>query len=310
MKIIFMGTPDFAVPCLKALIDSAHEVIAVYTQPDKPKGRGHKMQYTPVKAIALENSISVFQPTKLKTDEVKAQIKDFNADFIVVVAYGKLLPMEILEAPKYGSINVHASLLPKYRGAGPIQWAVLNGETRTGVTTMFMGEGLDTGDMLLTAETDIGENETASELYYRLSFLGAPILLETINRIIDGTAVRIKQDDSKTCYAPVLTKELCTVSFEKTANLVHNQIRGLSTWPCATVMLDGKKLKLYKSEIVGANGYEKVIAGAVLDNKKFIVGCGENTAIKLVEVQLDGSKRMNGEDFLRGKKIAIGTTIE
>ena len=306
MNIVFMGTPEFAVASLQALIDNKNNVVGVYSQPDKPKGRGHKLQYTPVKEVAVENNIKVFQPTTLKTQEALEEFKALKPDLAVVVAYGKILPKEILEVPTYGCINVHASLLPKYRGAGPIQWSVLNGEKVTGVTTMYMAEGLDTGDMILKSETEIGENETASELHDRLAVIGAELLLDTLKLIEQGYDPRSPQNDEESSYAPMLTKELCPIDFNKNAKLVHNQIRGLSTWPCAVTMLDGKRIKVYNSEVV--NGY-KGKPGELLDNKKFIVACGDNTAIKFTSVQYEGSKRMNSEDFLRGKQVSTGIIL-
>ncbi|MDE5993716.1 MAG: methionyl-tRNA formyltransferase, partial [Oscillospiraceae bacterium] len=251
MNIIFMGTPDFAVPCLKALIDSGENVTAVFTQPDKPKGRGYKLTPPPVKEVALTHNIPVYQPLSLKKGEdaetAMKTITELAPDLIIVVAYGKILPKAILDAPKY-CINVHASLLPKYRGAGPIQWSVLNGEKVTGVTTMLMAEGIDTGDMLLSKSTEIGENETASELHDRLSELGAEVLLETVKAVKSDSLTPVPQEDSQSTHAPMLTKDMCPIDFSKSAQEVHNQIRGLSAFPCATTVLDGKRLKVYRSE--------------------------------------------------------------
>lgn len=304
MRIVFMGTPDFAVPCLQALLDANEEIVGVFTQPDKPKGRGHKVLPPPVKELALQHHIPVFQPVSLRNEEVTKQIEALAPDLMVVVAYGKILPKAILDLPPYGCINVHGSLLPKYRGAGPIQWSVLNGETKTGVTTMYLAEGMDTGDMILTGETEIGENETASELYDRLSVLGAEVLLKTVAQIKAGTVKRIPQDEALASYAPMLSKELSQIDFTKSASLVHNQIRGLSSWPCAVTTVLGKRLKVYRSEIV--TGYHGT-PGEVLCNKTFVVACGEDTAIRFTEVQFEGSKRMKSEDFLRGKQIPLQT---
>jgi methionyl-tRNA formyltransferase len=306
MRIVFMGTPDFAAPCLQALLDSPHEVCGVFTQPDKPKGRGHKVLPPPVKQLAGRYGVPVYQPATLKTEDGVAPLRELSPDLIVVVAYGKLLPKAVLELPKYGCINVHASLLPKYRGAGPIQWCVLNGETETGVTTMYMAEGLDTGDMLLKTKTTIGENETASELHDRLSVIGAKLLTETLEALEAGALNPQKQDDSLACYAPMLSKELSAIDFTRPARLVHNQIRGLSSWPCASTILHGKRLKIYRSEL--ADGYHGG-CGEVLDEKRLIVGCGEQTAVCLSEVQYEGSKRMKSEDFLRGHKVEKGTRL-
>lgn len=306
MRIVFMGTPDFAVPCLQALYDRHYDVAGVFTQPDKPKGRGHKVQPPPVKELALAHQTEVYQPVSLKEDAAFESLSKLRPDLIVVVAYGKILPKRVLDLPKYHCINVHASLLPKYRGAGPIQWSILNGETVTGVTTMYMAEGLDTGDMILKAETKIGDNETADELHDRLSVLGANLLLDTLREIENGTAEGKKQDDAQSCYAPMLTKELSALDFTKTAAQLHNQIRGLSSWPCASTVLLGKRLKVYRSELV--SGYHGN-PGEILCNKTFIVACGDQTAIRFAEVQYEGSKRMKSEDFLRGKRIENKTVL-
>ena len=312
MNIVFMGTPDFAVPCLKALIDSGENVQAVFTQPDKPKGRGYKLTPPPVKELALTYNIPVYQPVSLKhgddATETMTVLKELSPDLIIVVAYGKILPKAILDLPKY-CINVHASLLPKYRGAGPIQWSVLNGEKITGVTTMLMAEGLDTGDMLISKSVEIGENETASELHDRLSVLGAEVLLDTIRSVKDNTLTPIQQDDSLSCYAPMLTKDMCTIDFSKPALEVHNHIRGLSSFPGAVTMLNGKRLKVYKS-IYEDTVISDNIAGTVVNTDNFTVVCGDGKCVKFVEVQAEGSKRMNTSDFLRGKSIEEGTVLK
>lgn len=302
-----MGTPEFAVPTLISLIENNYDIVGTFTQPDKKKGRGQKLAFSPVKEIALKNNIPVFQPTTLKSEESFSLIKDLNPDLIVVVAYGKILPNKILDLPQYGCINVHASLLPKYRGAGPIQWSVLNGEEKTGVTTMYMADGIDTGDMLLKSETPIGENETASELHDRLSNMGAQLLINTLEQLKNNNLKRIPQDDEKASHAPMLTKELSPIDFNKNAKEIHRQICGLSEWPCAQTSLNGKRLKVYKSEIVTPD--KKASAGQIIDVKQCIIACGENTAIKLVEVQYEGSKRMGGADFLRGQRVNIFDTL-
>lgn len=312
MNIVFMGTPDFAVPCLKALIENGEVVQAVFTQPDKPKGRGYKLTPPPVKEVALTYNIPVYQPESLKNGEDAENtlkiLTELAPDLIIVVAYGKILPKAILELPKY-CINVHASLLPKYRGAGPIQWSVLNGEKVTGVTTMLMAEGLDTGDMLLSEAVEIGANETASELHDRLSELGAKVLLETIETVKDNTFTPVKQDDSLSCYAPMLTKDMCPIDFSKSAQEVHNQIRGLSAFPCATTMLNDKRLKIYKSECTDDKCTDKA-AGTIVNAKNFTVVCGDGNCIKILEVQAEGGKRMNTADYLRGKSIVEGTVLK
>ncbi len=304
MNIVFMGTPEFAVPCLQKILDAGYPVTGVFTQPDKPKGRGYKLVPPPVKALALEKGLPVFQPTTLKSDEVFETLKGCNPDLIVVVAYGKILPKRVLELPQYGCINVHASLLPKYRGAGPIQWAVLNGETETGVTTMYMAEGLDTGDMLEQTRTPIGENETADELYTRLSHIGADTLLTTLRKLENDSLLRTPQDDALSCYAPMLDKSLCPIDFTKDAREIHNQIRGLSSWPAATTTYKGKRLKVYESRLVNLSG----TPGTVLDPKKFIVACGKG-AVQLTSVQYEGGKRMPADAFLRGKPAEKGEKL-
>lgn len=310
MNIVFMGTPDFAVPCLKALIDSDNKVTGVFTQPDKPKGRGYKLTPPPVKVLAEENGIPVFQPTSLKKGEdaenALKTLKELSPDLIVVVAYGKILPKEVLDVPKLYCMNVHASLLPKYRGAGPIQWSVLNGEKETGVTTMLMAEGLDTGDMLMKKSTEIGENETASELHDRLSLIGAELLIETIDAIKNDNVTPVKQNDDESSYSPMLTKDMCPIDFNKTAREIHNQIRGLSDWPCATAIMGEKRIKIYKSHIVKS---VKGTVGEIVDADKFIVCCGDNNGIAVDEIQAEGGKRMKTADYLRGNKIEKGAKL-
>ncbi len=297
MKIVFMGTPDFAVPCLQALLDHSYEVTGVFTQPDKPKGRGYQLAPPPVKELAVSRGIPVFQPKTLRDGAALEQVKSCSPDLIIVVAYGKILPKEVLELPRLGCINVHASLLPKYRGAGPIQWAILNGETVTGVTTMYMAEGIDTGDMLESASLEIGADETADELHDRLSVLGAQLLLSTVEKAENGQLEPKKQDDALSSHAPMLTKELSQIDFRKPAQQVHNQIRGLSSWPAAYTCYQGKRLKVYASHISSGSGEP----GELLNPKKFVVACGEG-AVELAVVQYEGSRKMTGGEFLRGKK--------
>lgn len=312
MNIVFMGTPDFAVPCLQALIDAGENVRAVFTQPDKPKGRGYKLLPPPVKALALTHNIPVYQPLSLKKGEDAASaletLKEISPDIIVVVAYGKILPKEILDLPKYCCINVHASLLPRYRGAAPIQRCVLDGEKETGVTTMLMAEGLDTGDMLLKASTEIGEDETASELHDRLSVLGAELLIKTINGVKDNTITPQKQDDSLSNYAAMLTKDMCPIDFGRTAQEVHNHIRGLSASPCAVSMLNGKRLKVYRSTLAGDKTYPDE-PGTIVNEKDFTVVCGDGRGVTFTEVQAEGGKRMKTADYLRGNHIEKGMKL-
>lgn len=305
MKIVFMGTPDFAVPSLKALLDSGETVTGVFTQPDKPKGRGHRLQPPPVKMAAEEYGIPIFQPVSLRKDETLEELKALEPELIVVVAYGKILPRAVLELPRFGCINVHGSLLPKYRGAAPIQWTVLNGDPVGGVTTMFMADGIDTGDMLLKAETPVGENETASELYERLSYMGAELLMKTLSALKDGTLHPEPQDEAVATHAPMLTKEMGRLDFTKPSVELHHLICGLSGWPCAYTEIDGKRLKVYRSRLCEAAGKP----GEILDSKRFVVGCGSG-ALELLEVQYEGSKRMPGDAFLRGRRLAAGDFIE
>lgn len=309
MKIVFMGTPDFAVPSLKKLIDAGHEVAAVFTQTDKPKGRGKKLAFSPVKELALSHDIPVYQPDSLKkeTDEYLPILKSLAPDVIVVVAYGKILPPEVLDVPRLGCINVHGSLLPKYRGAAPIQWTVLNGDKLGGVTTMLMAEGLDTGDMLLSESVEVEPLETASELYSRLSFVGADLLIETLIGLEKGGITPIAQNDEESSYAPMLSKEMSPIDFKKSAVEIKNQIQGLSDWPCATFYLDGARMKVYRCEVVGTDDCNDT-PGMVVNEKDFTVACGFGS-LRFLEVQAEGSKRMNVKDYLRGKPIKKGTVL-
>lgn len=306
MNVIFMGTPDFAVPCLEKLIEY-HNVTAVFSQPDKPVGRKQILTPPPVKQCANEHNIAVFQPKSLKDDEIAKQIEDMKADIIVVVAYGKILPKRILDAAKYGCINVHASLLPKYRGAAPIQWAVINGDKETGVTVMQMDEGLDTGDMLLVKKTDIGINETSEELFERLSIIGANALIEALDDIEKGRAKPTKQGEAKTSYAQKITKLLSPIDWNKSAFEVHNLVRGLQTWPCAQTKLNGKNIKIHKtvlSDIIGGKAGE-----IIYSNKKLIVSCGDGKCVEILELQPDGKKRMDTKSFLAGNNVTVGTLL-
>lgn len=304
MNIVFMGTPDFSVPCLQRLIDDGHNVSAVFTQPDKPKGRGHHMMPPPVKELALKYDIPVYQPQRLRNSDAVEILSKIAPELIIVVAYGQILPKEVLELPKFGCINIHASLLPRYRGAAPIQWCVLNGEKKSGVTSMQMDVGLDTGDMLLTAETEIGENDTAEDLHDRLSVLGAQVMSDTIKLLEKGGLNPEKQDDSLSNYAPMLSKELCPVNWNESAQSVHNKVRGLYSWPCATTELDGKIIKIHKTSLCGkVNGEPGEI---VQNDKKIIVACGDGKGIEIVTLQAQGKKAMNAADYLRGNPMEKG----
>ncbi len=308
MKIVFMGTPDFAVISLtKLLNDPFYEVAAVFTQPDKPVGRKRILTPPPVKAEAAAHGIPVYQPVTMRDGKAAEILRGIAPDVIVVVAYGKILPQEVLEIPAQGCVNVHGSLLPKYRGAAPIQWAVLNGEKTAGVTTMLMDAGLDTGDMLLKAETPIGENENYGELFLRLADIGADLLDATLKGMNAGTIKREKQDNALAVYAPMLDKSMCPIDWSKSAQEVHNQIRGLCPWPIATTVLNGKVLKVYASLLCGETISGK--AGEVLESgKKLVIACGSG-AIELTQVQYDGGKRMAIQDFLRGHSVKAGEIL-
>ncbi len=297
MNIVFMGTPDFAVPSLKALIDAGHNIMRVYSQPDRPKGRGHKMQYTPVKELALEHNIEVFQPTTFKDEDTVKDLASLKPELIVVVAYGKILPKSVLEIPKKGCINVHGSLLPKYRGAAPIQWAVLNGDEISGVCTMFMAEGMDTGDVLLTAKTEIGEYESSGELFDRLMIMGANLLTETIDKLDEITP--IKQDESKASHAPMINKEMSIIDFNKTAKEIKCLVYGLNPWPSAKMMINGRNIKVFSVKITEDKGK----AGELFSKgSKLCVYCGD-ASLELLEIQPENGKRMSGESFLLGNPI-------
>lgn len=303
MNVVFMGTPDFAVPSLEN-IAKVHTVQAVFTQPDKPVGR--KMILTPpdVKVCAEKLEIPVYQPVKLKDSDSYEIIKELNPDVIVVVAYGQILPENILNIPKYGCINVHGSLLPKYRGAAPIQWSVLNGDKVTGVTTMYMEKGLDTGDILETKEYEIGINDTADEVFDTLAEMGGKLILDTLEKAEKGELHPIKQDDSKSSYAKMLDKSMCNIDFSKTNLQVHNQVRGLSPWPVASTKLNGKVLKIFETRLAEGKGKP----GEILNTNPLTIACGEG-AVVVNTVQLQGKKRMDSKAFLQGHKLEKGTVI-
>ncbi|KJF26879.1 methionyl-tRNA formyltransferase [Clostridium aceticum] len=303
MRIVFMGTPDFAVPSLEALIEENYNVVGVFTQPDRPKGRGKKLAMPPIKEKALEHNLQVFQPSSLKDIKTVELIKEMNPDVIVVVAYGQILTKEVLEIPALGCINVHGSLLPKYRGAGPIQWAIIHGEKTTGITTMYMEEGLDTGDMILKEEVSIGENETAGELYHRLALVGGDLLKKTLIQIRQGNAPREKQREELSSYAPMLTKELGEIQWHKTAEEIHNLIRGTIPWPMSYTTYLGKTMKIWKSSVMTDEiSHEPGKIVEVLKDKIY-VATGKDLLV-IEEVQFSGGKRLSVKDFL------VGNTIE
>ena len=305
MNIVFMGTPDFAVPALKAIANSNHTVSGVFTQPDKPRGR--KMIMTPpdVKVCAEEFNIPVFQPKSMKSQEALQILTDLKPDVVVVAAYGQILPQAVLDVPRFGCINIHGSLLPKYRGASPIQEAVLNGDKVTGVTTMLMNAGLDTGDILLSVKTEIGENETSGELFDRLAQLGGELILKTLDVVENGTAEPKKQDDSFATHTSKIDKSLCPIDFSKPSFEVHNKIRGLNPWPIATAKLCGKNVKIFSSKLSELRG----ASGTVLSVKPLVIGCGEKS-VEILELQPEGKKRMSASAFAAGHKISIGDTVQ
>ena len=300
MRVVFMGTPSFACPSLEALQEANYEILGVFTQPDKPARRGQKLTAPPVKELALERHLPVYQPQSLSDEGVIAQIKALAPDIIIVVAYGKLLPQEVLDIAPYGAINVHGSILPKYRGAAPIQWAVLNGETKTGITIMQMDKGLDTGDMLSVWETDILAQETAGELFERLSVQGAKCLIETLEQIKAGQLSPVPQDDSRSSYAPQLRKEDSAVNWAKSAQEIHNQIRGLNPWPMATGEVAGRGFKFHKARV----GERKGAPGQVLqaDKHGIEVACGQGS-VCIEILQAAGKRAMTAEEYLRGNPI-------
>ncbi|MBT1074136.1 methionyl-tRNA formyltransferase [Geobacter grbiciae] len=306
LSIIFMGTPDFACPTLTRLIERGEDVIAVVTQPDRPKGRGQKLVPPPVKVIAEEHGIPVLQPQKVRAPEVIAQIRELNPDLIVVVAFGQILPQSLLDIPRHGCINIHASLLPRYRGAAPINWCLINGETETGITTMQMDAGLDTGDMLVKRSISIGPDEDAQSLHDRLSLLGAETIDETLDRLQVGTLTREKQDDALTCYAPMLKKEDGLIDWKQEPQQIKNLVRGFTPWPGAYTTLDGKTLKLYKVSVATECGKPGDIMAVGKDG--IIVGCG-SCSLRIEELQLEGRKRLSASDFLAGCRLEPGIRL-
>lgn len=307
MKIVFMGTPDYAAVTLKKLIASDHEIAAVFAQPDKPVGRKQILTPPPVKVVAEENNIPVHQPKTLRDGEALEILKGINPDIIVVVAYGKILPEKILNLPKYGCVNGHASLLPKYRGASPIQWCIVCGEEKTGVTVMQMDIGMDTGDILTQCEVEIGEKETAEELFERLSVITAELLVNTLADLEKGNITPKKQDEEKASYAPIIKKEMAELDFSKSAKELYNAVRGYYSWPCAYFFLGGKRIKVIKSEI--GNETSKP-AGTVVGNSDCLeIACGDGKSLKLLTVQPEGKGKMTAKEMLNGTKIEKGCCI-
>ena len=305
MRIVFMGTPDFAVPCLQRLLEDGHEVTAVFTQPDKPVGRHAVLTPPPVKQLALSHGIPVYQPTKMRDGTVAALLRELAPDCLVVVAYGRILPQEILDVPPRGCVNIHGSLLPRYRGAAPIQWSVIRGETVTGVTSMFMDAGMDTGDIIDTLTTPIGENGTAGELFERLAPLGARLLSTTLAAIADGTVTRRPQNDAEATMAPMLEKAMGRLDLTRPAQELHNQVRGMNPWPGAFCTAGGKTLKIHETRVAAGSG----APGTLLCADPVTVACGEG-ALQLVTVQPEGKPRMAAEAWLRGARLPQGARLE
>lgn len=308
LRVVFMGTPDFAVPCLEALCE-AHDVLAVVTQPDRPRGRGQKLQPSPVKVFALARGLPVWQPEKIKAPEAVERLRALQPELIVVVAFGQILSQAILDIPPLGCVNVHASLLPAYRGAAPIHWAIINGEAESGVTTMRMDAGLDTGDMLLKRKVKISQEMTTGELHDRLMAEGASLLLETAQALAEGSAAPAPQDEALSSYAPLLKKEHERIDWTRGAQAVHDLVRGLDPWPGAYCLLGGKALKLWRTRVLpaqmGAGAPGEVTA---LTADGFVVAAGDG-ALEILEVQPPGKRRMRAADFVRGRGVAVGERL-
>ena len=300
MRVVFMGTPDIAATCLKKILADGFEVVGVYTQPDRPKGRGMKMVFSPVKEVAIANNIPVFQPETFRADEDVQTLRDLKPDVCAVVAYGRILPQRVLDIAALGNVNIHASLLPQYRGSAPYQWAVLDGLTETGVTAQHMALKMDAGDVIDVAKCPIGENETAGELLERLAVLGADLLSDVLKKFENGRPEGIPQDEAKVSFAPMLDKSMCPIDWNKTAQQVHNQVRGLHPWPVATMELKGQKFKVHATAIVDGKGEPGEILG--LTKTGLVIACGEG-AIEVRALQAEGGKRMAAPDYFRGHPL-------
>lgn len=307
MRTVFMGTPDYSVKTLWALLDAGHDVVGVFAQPDKPVGRKQILTPPPVKQFAIEKGIPVYQPTTLRDGTALETLKKLDPEVIVVVAYGKILPKEILDLPKYGCINGHASLLPRHRGASPIQWAIVCGDKYAGVTTMLMDEGMDTGDILEVSKTPIGDTETAEELFDRLSVISAELMISTLDGVKNGTVSPKKQPEEGVTYAPIIKKDMARLDFTKSAEELYNAVRGYYSWPCAFFFLDGKRVKVTESRIAGATNKP---AGTVTESRdRLVIACGNGTSLELITVQPEGSKLMSAAQMLCGKPIPVGTNV-
>ena len=305
MRIVFMGTPDFAAASLQKLLDEGFDVVGVFTQPDKPKGRGMELAFSPVKELALSHGLPVYQPEKMRDGTALAILQELRPDILAVVAYGRILPDELLELPRYGAVNVHGSLLPKYRGAAPIQWAVLNGDEITGVSTMYLAHDMDTGDLIYREETPVGEFETSGELFDRLKDMGAELLAKTLRDIEAGTAPRIPQDHSKASYVKMLDKSLCPIDWNKSPRAIVKQICGLQPWPVATMELEGKSCKVFAAEYTDTRTDRA--PGSILsaDGRGIEIACGEGKSLRVTELQAPGKKRMAAADYLRGHPLKL-----
>jgi methionyl-tRNA formyltransferase len=299
-----MGTPNFAVASLKRLVEDGHEICGVFTQPDRPKNRGHKLAFSPVKEYALAQGLTVHQPLKMRDGTTLALVRELQPELIVAAAYGRILPEDILQTPRLGSINVHSSILPKYRGAAPINWAILNGERETGVTIMYMAAQLDAGDIILCKRTSIGPEEDAQQLTLRLAALGADALSEAVDRLADGSATRTPQDQNAHTYAPMLGRELSPINWARSAQQIHDQVRGLIPWPCATTVLQDRNLKIYATSIGGPTA---AMPGSVLSAGKqgIEIACGDGRSLLITELQAEGGKRMTAAAYLAGHPIQV-----
>ena len=304
MRIVFMGTPDIAATCLTKILEDGYDVVGVYTQPDRPKNRGMKLAFSPVKEVALANDLPVFQPENFREDETVEQLRSLQPDVVAVVAYGRILPQRVLDIPPKGCINIHASILPYYRGSAPYQWAVLDGQKETGVTAMYLCRELDAGDMIDVAKTPIGEDETAGELLDRLAVLGAQLLSDTLGKIQDGTVTATPQDPTCATYAPMLDKSMCPIDWNKTAQQIHDHIRGMNPWPVATTELQGKRFKIYSSCVVDATAEKP--AGTILELTKtgLQMACGKGI-LEIRQLQAEGGKRMAAPDYFRGHPLEL-----
>ena len=300
MRVVFMGTPDIAATCLKKILADGFDVVGIYTQPDRPKGRGMKLVASPVKEVAVAAGIPVFQPENFREEETVEQLRALQPDICAVVAYGRILPQKVLDVPKYGCINIHASLLPKYRGSAPYQWAVLDGLTETGVTAMYLTREMDAGDIIDVSKTPIGENETAGELLDHLAVLGAELLSRTLTRFESGKVPATPQDAAGVSYAPMLDKSMCPIDWTKTAQQVHNHVRGLHPWPVATMELQGKTFKVHETRVVEGSGKPGEILS--LTKTGLRIACGEG-AVEIISLQAEGGKRMAAPDYFRGHPL-------